>query len=162
MFYIGIDPGVSGGIAILDDSGKVIEIHKMPETNRDILVLFGAAHPGVPRIPARAVLERVSASPQMGTVSAFTFGKGYGGLRMALAAGQIPYDEVAPLKWQNAMGCAQPRRAPGEPKKKIGGKDKNISKRRAQELFPAEWVTHSIADALLLAEYCRRKAVGEL
>ncbi len=34
--------------------------------------------------------------------------------------------------------------------------DKNVSKRRAQELFPALKVTHAIADALLIAEFARR------
>lgn len=34
--------------------------------------------------------------------------------------------------------------------------DKNITKQRAQQLFPSAKVTHKIADALLLAEYCRR------
>jgi hypothetical protein len=34
--------------------------------------------------------------------------------------------------------------------------DKHISKQRAQQLFPSAKVTHAIADALLLAEYCGR------
>jgi hypothetical protein len=33
--------------------------------------------------------------------------------------------------------------------------DKNVSKRRAQEIFPMIKVTHSVADALLIAEYNR-------
>jgi len=31
-----------------------------------------------------------------------------------------------------------------------------VSKRKAQELFPAIKITHAIADALLIAEYGRR------
>jgi len=31
--------------------------------------------------------------------------------------------------------------------------DKNVSKRRSQELFPQIKVTHAIADALLIASY---------
>jgi hypothetical protein len=34
--------------------------------------------------------------------------------------------------------------------------DKNVTKSRAQELFPEVKVTHAIADALLIAEYGRR------
>jgi hypothetical protein len=34
--------------------------------------------------------------------------------------------------------------------------DKNVTKRRAQQLFPQLKVTHAIADALLIAEYGRR------
>jgi hypothetical protein len=84
-----------------------------------------------------------SASPQMGVTSAFTFGKGYGGLLMLLTALDIPFDQITPRKWQTAMGC-------------LSGGDKNVTKRRAQQLFPKLTITHAIADALLLAEFCRR------
>ena len=65
---------------------------------------------------------------------------------MALCAATIPYEEVTPQKWQKALGC------------RTGG-DKNVSKARAQALFPLQNITHAIADALLLAEYCRRLEV---
>jgi hypothetical protein len=35
--------------------------------------------------------------------------------------------------------------------------DKNVTKRKAQELFPSLKITHATADALLIAEYLRRK-----
>lgn len=142
MIYIGIDPGISGGIAKLNQDGSVFAIEKMPPTDVDVFDTIrcpkegGSGH-------ARACLERVSASPQMGVTSAFTFGKGYGGLRMALAGAGISFDEVTPQKWQKAMQC-------------LTAGDKNVSKRRAQQLFPQVKVTHAIADALLIAEYCRR------
>lgn len=143
--YVGIDPGKGGGIAVLFEDGNVLNTIKMPQTEQDLLDALATLGFGVRSgsAPARAVLERVSSSPQMGVVSAFTFGKGYGALRMALAATGIPFDEVTPGKWQQVMGC----RTKG---------DKNVSKRRAQELFPHQKITHAIADALLLAEYCRR------
>lgn len=138
-FYIGIDPGLGGGIAVLTGHGCVVEATRMPVTEADVLALLKPyEHAG------RAVLELVHAMPKQGVVSSFTFGKGYGGLRMALAACSIPFDEVTPQRWQKAMGC----RTKG---------DKNVSKRRAQELFPAQKVTHAIADSLLIAEYGRRQ-----
>lgn len=149
MIYIGIDPGVSGGIAMLDDAGAVIHTEKMPATERDLLDTLHT----LPLVAgARAMLERVNAgvfgqgkAGKMGVVSAFTFGKGIGRIQMALCAAQIPYDEVMPAIWQQTMGC----RSKG---------DKNITKRRAQQLFPDPKlkITHAIADALLLAEFCRR------
>lgn len=139
MIYIGIDPGVLGGIAVLSATGVVEQLARMPVTERDILDVIGEAG----HVRARAVLERAQASPQMGVVSAFTFGRGYGALRMALTAARVPFDEVQPRKWQQAMGC-------------LSGGDKNITKRRAQQLFPNVKVTHFIADALLMAEFCRR------
>jgi hypothetical protein len=100
------------------------------------------------------MIERVWSSPQMGVVSAFKFGRGVGVLHMALIAAGIPFDEVTPQRWQKEMGCLSPR---GKTRVEFGTKDKNITKRRAQALFPAVTkMTHAIADALLIAEYARR------
>lgn len=143
-FYLGIDPGVGGGIAVLGADGAVVAALKMPATERDILDVFRLYSED-----ARAMLEFVRASPQMGSVSIFSFGRGYGALRMGLVAACVPFDEVTPQKWQAAMGC------------RTGG-DKNISKRRAQELFPGVPITHARADALLIAEYGRRRDLGLL
>lgn len=139
--YIGIDPGVGGGIACITALGNIETVGKRPEDDRGLLDMLAAVSEG-----AYAVLEYARSSPQMGVTSAFTFGRGYGEIRMALAAARIPFEEVYSHKWQATMGC----RTKG---------DKNISKRMAQELFPAIKVTHAIADALLLAEYCRRLEV---
>ncbi len=135
---LGIDPGLGGGLAVV---GKDFSIAwKMPETERDLIdTLDDAKTMGV----TTAYLEFVRSSPQMGVVSAFQFGKGYGGLRMACIACGLRLEEVSPQKWQKEMQC------------RTGG-DKNVSKRRAQELFPGIKVTHAIADALLIAEYGRR------
>ena len=136
---IGIDPGLSGGVAFIPDSGTPWA-HKMPETDRDLVDLL---RDSINMFEARAFIELVHSSPQMGVKSAFTFGEGYGRLQMALTALGVPYERVRPQVWQKAMGC-------------LTKGDKNVSKRKAQELFPAIKVTHAIADALLIAEYGRR------
>jgi crossover junction endodeoxyribonuclease RuvC len=146
MIYIGIDPGLSGGIAALTEDGGVMLAIKMPATERDILLALKGI--GVGRLPARAVLEKVGVMPKQGIVSAFTFGRGVGALLMALTAAEIPFDQVLPATWQQVLSC----RTRG---------DKNITKRRAQQLFPTQKVTHAIADALLIAEYCRRIHRGQ-
>ncbi len=137
--YIGIDPGLSGGVAFVPESGTPWA-HKMPETDRDLIDLL---RDSINLFEARAVIELVHSSPQMGVKSAFTFGEGFGRLQMVLTALGVPYERVRPAMWQKAMGC-------------LTKGDKNVSKRRAQELFPALKVTHAIADALLIGEYARR------
>ena len=141
MNYIGIDPGKSGGIAIITP-GCVAYAHKMPETDRDLLDLLSEFSAD----DNRAVLEQVHAMPGQGVTSTFTFGRGYGKLEMALCAALIPFETVTPQKWQKLMGC-------------LTKGDKNVSKAAAQRLFPHLKVTHAIADALLIAEYCRRTSV---
>ena len=145
MTIIGIDPGKNGGIAWTTDGKPCVE--KMPETLQDLWDLVHDIRQGYPSAragePCKAYLEAVHSSPQMGVKSAFTFGNGFGHLEMALTAAQIPFERVRPQLWQKTMGC-------------MTKGDKNISKRKAQELFPTMKITHATADALLIAEYGRR------
>lgn len=138
MTNIGIDPGVNGGIAWISNGKACAE--KMPDTLQDLWELVRDISMTE---PCRAVLEAVSSSPQMGVVSAFTFGRGYGNLEMALTVCGIPFERVRPQVWQKAMGC-------------MTKGDKNVTKQKAQEMFPGIKATHWSSDALLIAEYCRR------
>ncbi|MHB1260373.1 MAG: hypothetical protein ACYC2H_01520 [Thermoplasmatota archaeon] len=141
-YYMGVDPGVSGGIALIDERAVVIFATAMPDTPRDILDTIARYDRSV-----FAVLEHVWSMPGWGNVGPFKFGISFGELRMALTAQTIPFDLVMPKKWQKVMGVVYPK---GKPR------DKNVTKQRAQALFPSTRVTHAIADALLLAEYGRR------
>lgn len=138
--YMGLDPGASGGVALLSAEGVVVTTLKAPETDRD---LFDFMAYFADRVRMGA-LELVHSSPQMGVASAFTFGNNYGALRMSLIAAGVPFETVTPQKWQKALSC-------------MSKGDKNVTKRKAQELFPGIKVTHNIADALLIAEWCRRE-----
>jgi len=133
---IGIDPGANGAIAWIDERGRAC-VEKMPDTLLDLWEIFrDVASNG----DCKAYLEQVASSPQMGVVSAFSFGRGYGNLEMALTAAGIPFERVRPQVWQKALGC-------------MTKGDKNITKRKAQELFPDIKITHATADALLIAQY---------
>jgi crossover junction endodeoxyribonuclease RuvC len=140
---IGIDPGANGAIAWIDERGKSC-VEKMPDTLQDLWELIRDIT-NFPRSTIdgrkhKAYIEQVSSSPQMGVVSSFSFGRGYGNLEMALTAAGIPFERVRPQVWQKAMGC-------------MTKGDKNISKQKAQELFPDKKVIHATADALLIALY---------
>lgn len=144
MIFIGIDPGASGGIACIWESGNA-EAWKMPETERDAFECveqFG-------HWPSFAIIEQVSAMPGNGVSGMFRFGQSYGFLRGLLVSTSIPFDQVRPVVWQKKLGI--PPRG-----KKSQVEHKNILKSRAQQLFPNVKITHATADALLLAEYARR------
>jgi crossover junction endodeoxyribonuclease RuvC len=138
--HIGIDPGASGAIAWIDGEGAhSVKLKTM--TERDVFDLLTSIRVNATEV--FATLEAVHAMPRQGVASTFKFGMSYGGLRMALVAACIPFETVTPAKWQGAMSC----RTKG---------DKNVTKRRAQELFPTLKITHANADALLIAEHGRR------
>lgn len=138
MIYLGIDPGASGAIAALWGDGKP-EFCKLKETEHDASNWLWQ----FPFDECVATIELVHAMPKQGVTSTFKFGKSYGFLLGLLTAHRIPYQFVRPLVWQTAMKC----RTKG---------DKNVTKAAAQRLFPEIKITHANADALLLAEYCRR------
>ena len=145
MNYIGVDPGKSGAIAIVDSDGGVVNFIKGSETERDISDWLAHETEEV----VAGVIEKVHAMPKQGVTSSFKFGYSFGFLSGMLIAHRVPFELVSPLKWQTAMSC------------RTGG-DKNVSKAAAQRLWPSIKITHATADALLLAEYCRRmKRYGE-
>lgn len=152
--YIGVDPGASGGLACYSKDG--ITAVGMPSTERDVWEWFSGYN--LDQRPV-AVIEKVGGyvggTGQPGSAM-FKFGASYGRLCMALCAADIPYEEVTPQNWQKGLGI------PGRTRKESKGQWKNRLKAHAQKLFPQEKVTLLTADALLIAEFCRRKHEGLL
>ena len=136
---IGLDPGrSSGAIAYAWGPGRAVAWKLEDLTDRDIWELVRL----LAEMAIGAVLERVSAMPGQGVSSTFKFGSSYGELKMALVASNIRYEQKTPGQWQRAMNC-------------LSGGKKNVTKARAQQLFPNVRMTNRIADAILLAEFGR-------
>jgi len=165
--YLGIDPGLSGGLAFLSPTAGITSATKMPDTEADLWDWFRAFARGHPSGRTFAVIEKVggyvggaegkgrSGGAANGSAM-FKFGASYGGLRMALTAAGVPFDEVSPQRWQRTLGIF-PRKK-GEPKAEL----KRRCRQKAQQLFPGLAVTNATADAILLAEFCRRLREGKL
>lgn len=163
-YYLGIDPGSSGGLAVIRVSDEVRVIAtQMLKTPRDIWLWLSQGKNGDAIRPNTfAALEKVGGyikgNPAPGSAM-FQFGKGAGWLEMALIAADISYEEVTPQRWQKALGI------PSRKKDEKPTAWKNRLKKRAQELFPklaAGSITLATADALLIAEFCRRSREGTL
>jgi len=142
-YFMGLDPGKSGGVALVSEDGNYTITQKVTDSERDLWLFFKEYSSEI----QFAKLELVHSSPQMGVRSAFSFGQSYGFLRGILISSEIPFDEVRPQKWMKHLSC-------------LTGGDKNVTKRKAQQLFPKLKITHAVADALLIAEYCRQIRVG--
>ena len=114
-YVMGIDPGAKGAIAILTDTGSLVEVWDMPTL--EIKVGKATKTRISPEVLAEelrnwdsvraAFMEAVSSSPQMGVSSAFAFGEGFGVVKGVLAALQIPLVLVPPAKWKRDMGLNQ-------------------------------------------------------
>lgn len=142
--YMGIDPGKGGGWAVLRADGTVWCVGK----NADVDGLRSALSWDNLKI----MLEKVWSSPQMGVVGAFSFGESFGYLQGLLFGRAYEPHIITPQKWQREMGLIQKGRTQGEG----DTAKKNANKEMAERLFPNQRITHAWADALLIAEYCRR------
>lgn len=144
-YVLGIDPGMSGCAVILSwADGKVfLTIPFNKHTLKDVADILTEYRLDI----LYAAIEQVHAMPGQGVSSTFKFGRSFGEVVGVLTALRIPYEFVSPAVWQKAMQCASKG-------------DKNVTKQAAQRLFPNERITHQNADALLIAEWIRRKTKG--
>lgn len=160
MMFLGIDPGGSGGLALISERGKFVDFEPMPDTVFDLLSTVHA----LSRRDAvvHALLEEITPQPSRPGAPGWssrgtaTFFKNIGHLEAALCASRVQYRTLRGPAWQKIVGLAYPKLEKGE------RRDKNIAKARVAELFPTlENVTHAAADALLIAEACRRIHLGD-
>lgn len=163
QIYLGIDPGAGGGIAIIH--GNKVSCYPMPDTETDLWnVIEGVAEIMRLHYGGFALLEQVGGFVGKGEgekgggrangSAMFKFGANYGDCRMALVASGIPHERWPPAKWLKFLGI--PNKKKGETRSEW----KNRLKGHAQQLFPQVKVTLATADALLIAEACRRFRQG--
>lgn len=144
IFFMGIDPGKTGAIAIIGDDGSAHVWDYPGELTEAGNLLRSVCLNYSPRLCA---LEKVATMPKQGIVSAFTFGANFGGWLVGLAILAVPVVLVTPRKWQTA--CLDS--GTGETKKR--------SLSQARRLFPdvdLHLAKHDgRADALNIARYAQ-------
>ena len=152
MLTLGIDPGLTGAVAVLDHDGQPELVADLPVIrDRSLAWIDGAElqtliRDAVAGRPCRAVIERVSAMPRQGVASSFTFGVAFGSVLSVVQALHLPLELVTPATWKRALGLTS---------------DKRGSLDRARLLFPTadlRLAKHDgRAEALLLAHYAIRR-----
>jgi crossover junction endodeoxyribonuclease RuvC len=127
-YCIGVDPGLSGAIAVMSpESLKIFDMPTMTvERNgkakrqvsatelADLLYLYSGKD-------CHVFVEKVSAMAGQGVTSVFSFGRSFGMIEGILAAFKLPVTYVAPATWVKAVHR---------------GAGKDASRSRAMELFP--------------------------
>ena len=153
MRIIGIDPGLSGGIAILEDN-KVKEMFDMPvmadgkKNKRQLNSAFLAQliKDNIKNIEDTVmVVEQVNAMPGQGVTSMFNFGQSFGILKGICSAMQLPMYFVRPTKWKKYFNLIN--------------SEKDASRTKAIEVFPyfssqlSRKKDSNKADAILIASF---------
>tara|TARA_B100001173_G_C15615127_1_gene390563 strand:+ start:79 stop:558 length:480 start_codon:yes stop_codon:yes gene_type:complete len=108
MIIIGIDPGISGAISIIENK-KILEIHDTPtmiEGKKNKRQINGAQVTNIIKKKLNGekevvvVVEHVNAMPGQGVTSMFNFGQSFGVIKGICAALSIPIYFVRPTKWK--------------------------------------------------------------
>ena len=149
MFKIGIDPGLSGAIVILEDNFPV-EWHRMPTMKTGSANRVNAAALGdilftyLEKDPV-AYVELVSSMPGNGVASMFSFGHSAGVIQGVLGAYRMPVTMVTPGQWKKRAGLV--------------GQDKDASRTKAIHMWPSwreldkKGAGQAYADAAFIAVY---------
>lgn len=106
---LGIDIGVSGGIALLGPDRELREVDDLPSLTDGIkgrLAVNGALLALVVRkwAPTIAYVEFVASRPSDSPVSAFSFGRARGCIEGVLAACNVPTVWVSVPSWRRTVG----------------------------------------------------------
>lgn len=150
---IGIDPGLTGAVAVIKDNGEMeiwdTPIGKSKSSKKDYIpALMAELFIRYKDSKVHVFIEKVHSMPHQGVASMFGFGKGYGIWLGILAALKLPYTLVTPQAWKKEL--------------MRGMGDKDAARTRACELFPGNadlfFFKKDIgrADSVLIAEFGRR------
>ena len=153
MKILGIDPGLSGAIAILENK-KVISLFDMPvmaEGKKNKKQLNSAQLVNiikdntVEKDEVAVVVEQVNAMPGQGVTSMFNFGQTFGAIKGVCAALKLPIFFVRPSKWTKYF--------------ELINSSKDSSRTKAIEMYPslssqlAKKKDVNKSDAILIARF---------
>ena len=152
MKICGVDPGIHGGLAIVDiidgATPRLIDAVDIPTVGTGAkervdsiaLAAWIKSHQ-----PDHAMIERAQAMPKQGASSGFKFGRAAGAIEATIACSGIPITVIEPSFWKKHHGLLGQRG------------DKEASRQRALQLFPtghdllARKKDHGRAEAMLIA-----------
>jgi|TARA_B110000438_G_C15796950_1_gene643279 crossover junction endodeoxyribonuclease RuvC len=153
MKIIGIDPGLSGAIAVLKNNKieELFEMPVMPEGKKNKRQLNSALLVKIIKNSIKSeeetiiVVEQVNAMPGQGVTSMFNFGQTFGAIKGICAALSLPIFFVRPAKWKKHF--------------ELINSSKDASRTKAIEMYPA--ISDKLArkkdvnksDAILIARF---------
>ena len=161
MKIFGIDPGLSGAIAILKDN-KVVNIFEMPvmsEGKKNKRQLNSALLANLIKQniiddeEVAIVVEQVNAMPGQGVTSMFNFGQTFGAIKGICATLELPIYFVRPSKWKKHF--------------ELINSSKDSSRTKAIEMYPklsselAKKKDVNKSDAILIARFFSETRISE-
>lgn len=166
--FIGIDPGFTGAITILDGKGKVCYCEEMPvlykkDKTKKTEIDSSSIYENLIRIKRYdhiIVLEKAQSRDSQSSQSGFTTGCGYGEIRGVLKALKLNYFEVTPQRWKKYFNMIIKQKGkikPTQTEKKEVSKNVCLSIFPGADIFgPQGGLKDGKAESMLMAEFARR------
>jgi crossover junction endodeoxyribonuclease RuvC len=153
MNILGVDPGIRGGLAIVAISPdgaapQLVDVIDIPTVGAGAKERVDtiAIHAWIAQhAPQHAFVERAQAMPKQGASSGFKYGRSVGAIEAVITCCAVPLTITEPAAWKKFHGLSG-----------CGG-DKEASRQRALQLFPAAHALlarkkdHGRAEAALIA-----------
>jgi crossover junction endodeoxyribonuclease RuvC len=150
MKILGIDPGVRGGLALVEFNDgaapQLVEAIDIPVTGvaaKERVDVFQIRAWIMAHQPQHAFIERAQALPKQGASSGFKYGRATGAIEAVITCCEIPITIVEPSVWKKFHH--------------LRGGDKEGARQRALQLFPsahallARKKDHGRAESALIA-----------
>ena len=153
MIIIGIDPGISGAISIIENK-KILEVYDTPtmidgKKNKKQINSAQVTNIFKERLKhdkeVIVVVEHVNAMPGQGVTSMFNFGQSFGVIKGICSALSIPIYFVRPTKWKKHFNLIKT--------------NKDASRTKVIQIYPeissqlSRKKDSNRADAILIARY---------
>ena len=161
MKIIGIDPGLNGAIAVLENNKvkEIFDVPVMPEGKKNKRQLNSAQlvkmlkDISYNKEETVVVVENVSAMPGQGVTSMFNFGQTFGAIKGICAALGLPIFFVRPSKWKKHF--------------ELINSSKDSSRTKAIEMYPS--LSNDLSkkkdvnksDAILIARFFSETRLNE-
>ena len=153
MIIIGIDPGISGAISVIENK-KILEVYDTPtmidgKKNKKQINSAQVTNIIKERLnkdkEVIVVVEQVNAMPGQGVTSMFNFGQSFGVIKGICSALSLPIYFVRPTKWKKYFNLIKT--------------NKDASRTKVIEIYPkissklSKKKDSNKADAVLIARY---------
>lgn len=164
MITVGIDPGLTGAIAVLNHRRELHQLEDLPTIVRaaggfvprqidgfTLATMLREMLAGWDRNEVMVAIEMVGPMPKQGTSSVFAFGLAAGAIEGVIAGLGLPHQLVKPQAWKKHLKIPMGKAAAKQ-------NTKELARSAALRLYPDKRLSrkrdHNRAEAVLIARWC--------
>ena len=153
-YFVGIDPGATGAIALLDENGGFINVLDYPGSPVELWGMLA----GLKELSVKlAVLEQVHSMPGQGVSSSFKFGSNFGIWQLACAAMGWPMELITPQRWRKILDSSIPQKPSKDDLRMYA-----LRRWPEAQAYLKRKKDHGRAEAMIMGYFASQKYLGEI